>query len=602
MIISGILLSVVIAFFFGAVGQFITRLVFTFDYQKRLKRYGGIWGGLAMSMITYFILVKGAKGASFITPETLAWIKGHAALIFLSSFMLFGLVFQALVTLTRINILKPIVLIGTFALAMAFAANDLVNFIGVPLAGLNAYKVAAAAENPLTASMAALQSKVPSNTYLLLLAGAIMVITLWVSKKARTVTKTEVDLGRQDEGLERFNSSTISRALVRIVSGPIDLLKKITPAKLGQAVEKRFDASRVTENGVTGSDVPSFDLLRASVNLMVASAVVSYATSHKLPLSTTYVTFMVAMGSSLADQAWGRESAVYRVTGVLTVIGGWFITAVAAFAVASVFAAMICFFKIPAVIGLLLMIGVLLWRNHQFHHNKKEEDRSLQAFSLKEVTDAEEAIKTSFMHAGNFLKEVSTNLSESIDGLFCENRIVLKKARAQTKKIQLWANVIVANIFKTLYLLQREDVEHTKKYLQTVRSLQEIAERHRDLVIRSYQHIDNLHTGLSAPQKTELSKLHECVATILSQSVAQFMGQCAPDCTPILSYCEKLNHMIVEFDRNQVTRIQGRESKTRLSILFYGFLDGYAKISDQTMALVVIYKDSVAHIAQRDIG
>lgn len=603
MIISGILLSVVIAFFFGAVVQFFTRLIFTFDYQKRLKRYGGIWGGLALSMITYFILIKGSKGASFMTPDMVTWIKGNATLIFLWSFIGFGILFQLLVNFTRVNILKPIVLIGTFALAMAFAANDLVNFIGVPLAGLSAYSVASAAENPLTVTMAALQSKVPSNTYLLLLAGTIMVITLWLSKKARTVTRTEVDLGRQDEGLERFSSSPLSRFLVRMVSIPIDLIKKITPEKIAQSVDKRFDACEL--NGgecLAEGEAPSFDLLRASVNLMVASAVVSYATSHKLPLSTTYVTFMVAMGASLADQAWGRESAVYRVTGVLTVVGGWFVTALAAFTVSSIFATAVYFFKMPAVLALLLIVGMLIWKNYRVHFIRKKEDSTLRAFSLKEVTDAEEAIKTSFQHAGNFLKEVRANLSESMEGLLCENRVCLKKARNETKKIQLWANVIIANIFKTLYILQSQDVEHTKKYLHTIRALQEIAESHRDLVIRAYHHIENLHAGLTPPQKMELTKITKFVEDILSKTADMFLGTAELDCDLITSDCDKLNSLVAELDRNQVKRIQNRASKTRLSILFYGFLDGYVKISDQTRTLVSIYKESLEHICQKSVN
>ena len=318
-IIFGILLSVVVAFAVGAVIQFLSRMIFTFDYAKRLRRYGALWGGAALSSITYFILIKGAKGASFITPETLTFIKGHTWLILLGSFAVCAVLLQILLSFTRVSILKIIVLIGTFALAMAFAANDLVNFIGVPLAGLSAYQEAAAAGDPLTATMEALTKPVHGNTFLLLMAGAIMVITLWVSRKSRSVTKTEIRLGRQEEGFERFESTVLSQAIVRFVSSLFESVGSLFPAMLRKTVNRRFDRSEHRPAPAADGAVPSFDLIRASVNLMVASALISLATSFKLPLSTTYVTFMVAMGTSLSDQAWGRDSAVYRVSGVLTV-------------------------------------------------------------------------------------------------------------------------------------------------------------------------------------------------------------------------------------------------------------------------------------------
>jgi phosphate/sulfate permease len=326
-IIMGILFSVVIAFFFGVVAQFATRLLFTFDYKKRLKRYGGIWGGLALSVITYFILIKGAKGTSFLTPEAVFWIKTNAWTILSVSFLFFAVLFQLLTLFTKINVLKPIVLMGTFALAMAFAGNDLVNFIGVPLAGMSAYSVASDTGNLLTATMEALQKPVQSNTFLLLIAGAIMVATLCLSRKARTVQKTEVTLGRQDEGIEFFGSSMFSRIILRMVFAVSDFVRILIPASLKKTISGRFHRRAYPITPVVDERPPSFDLLRASVNLITASVIISFATSLKLPLSTTYVTFMVAMGTSLSDQAWGRESAVYRVTGVITVVGGWFFTA-----------------------------------------------------------------------------------------------------------------------------------------------------------------------------------------------------------------------------------------------------------------------------------
>jgi len=299
-IIMGILFSVAVSFFFGAVIQFLTRLLFTFDYQKRFKRYGALWGGLAMSCITYFILIKGAKGAAFMSKSNLAWIQSNWLLMIGMIFVISAIILAVLQVL-KFNILKPIVLVGTFALAMAFAANDLVNFIGVPLAGVHAYTSAMATDAPLTVSMEALAQKVPAETTYLLIAGVIMVLTMCLSRKARTVTETSINLSAQEEGQERFESIFLSRAIVRLSLSIIDLIKGIFPEKLRSAVRHRLDpANSPKVEMVEGR--PSFDLLRASVNLMVASAVVSYATANKRPLSTTYVTFMGAMGSSFADK------------------------------------------------------------------------------------------------------------------------------------------------------------------------------------------------------------------------------------------------------------------------------------------------------------
>jgi len=284
-IISGILLSVVIAFICGAVIQFFTRLLFTFDYRKRLKRYGGIWGGLALAFITYFILVKGAEGFTFITPETLAWIKNNTALILFGSFLVCGFILQMLLFFTKINILKPIILSGSFALAMAFSANDLVNFIGVPLAGLNAYQVARASSDPLNITMAALQKGTHTNAGMLLAAGIIMALTIWFSRKARTVAETELSLSRQEEGYERFGSSLLARIVVRMVTSLGEGVNKIIPRPIRKKLNKRLDKSKYEslEKSTVEGGHPSFDLVRAAVNLMVSSALISFGTSLKLP-------------------------------------------------------------------------------------------------------------------------------------------------------------------------------------------------------------------------------------------------------------------------------------------------------------------------------
>ncbi|MFC1671471.1 inorganic phosphate transporter, partial [Spirochaetota bacterium] len=590
-IIAGILLSVVIAFIFGAIVQFFTRLIFTFDYMKKLRRYGGIWGGFALSMIIYFILIKGSKGASFITPETLSFIKNNTWAIMAVSFVVSALILQFLMMVFKINILKPIVLIGTFALAMAFAANDLVNFIGVPLAGLNTYTIASANANPLTMTMEALQKPIHTNTVLLLIAGIVMVVTLWFSRKARTVTETEVNLGRQDEGAERFESSALSRIIVRMISVLFDAIRKITPDIILDKFSERLNIEKYSPRQAKDGSYPSFDLLRASVNLMVASAVVSFATSMKLPLSTTYVTFMVAMGTSLSDQAWGRDSAVFRVTGVLTVIGGWFLTALTAFTVSLIFAFAIYYFKIPAVALILALAIYLVWRNFRTHDKKVKEDESVEVFNLKKIKDAENSIETSFKHLSIFLSEISITLDLCIESLCREDRVNLKIIKKETSIIQKWANIITANIFKILRLLQQQDAKTTQNYAQTISSLQEIAESYRDSVMRAYVHISNHHKGLLDIQIDELKQVQKITDDILKRTSQALSKKKVIDYKVLEKQVREQRGMVKKFDKKQIKRIQDDSSKTRLSMLFYGLMKNSLKISEETLNLLKVFQE-----------
>jgi len=591
-IISGILLSVAIAFVCGALAQFATRLVFTFNYEKRLRRYGALWGGLALSMITYFILIKGSKGASFLTPSMVAWIKTHTWTIIGGGLAGFTVLFQLLMLTTRINILKPIVLAGTFALAMAFAANDLVNFIGVPLASFHAFTLAKTGTDPLTMSMEALQKSVHTNTFFLLAAGVIMVATLWLSRKARTVTKTELSLGRQDEGLERFDSSQLSRIIVRMVTGIFEASRQVFPLSLRRVIRRRLDTSGYHPPPGYDGTIPEFDLLRASVNLMVASALVSWATSMKLPLSTTYVTFMVAMGTSLADQAWGLESAVFRVTGVLTVIGGWFFTAFMAFTVALTFAFAIAYLGSGAIFLLLLVVGFLIYRNFKIHSRREKAARELEVLDLKRVTDADFAIQTCFEHSGRLLSVVRDKLDICFEGILTQDRKLLKKLRRETSKIQASSNVIVANIFKTLRLLQHDDVETAGKYSYVISALQEIAESVRDMILRCHVHTSNQHAGLLPAQKKELQKIRKCVEALLDDTARILLSHEPFKYSEVAAHYVKLKGLLEEYDANQIARIRSGESKTRLSILFYGINNACLKISEQVLQLLTIFDET----------
>ena len=586
-IIFGILLSVVVSFAAGTIVQFLTRLLFTFNYMKKLKRYGALWGGMALAFITYFILVKGAKGATFIKAEQVDWINSHTELILL---MIFGIsvVLLQILLVFKVNILKPIVLIGTFALAMAFAANDLVNFIGVPMAGFHAYNIAAAADSPLTVLMSDLGKAVPTQTYMLLIAGLVMVMTLWFSRKAQTVTETELSLGRQEETEEKYESIFLSRAIVRMVIGLFGFARIITPSPLRSWMTGRLDIKQY-KSETDSAKRPSFDLLRASVNMMVASAVISYATSQKLPLSTTYVTFMVAMGTSFADLAWGRESAVYRITGVLTVIAGWFVTAMLAFMICGIVATTIYFLHVIGVIILIILGGGLIWKNHTTHKEISNRKEMEQVFNLKKVTDVDDTISKTFQQMGYLLGEIRVSLDKALNALFTQNEQLLKIERIKTARIQQWANIIIANVFKANRLLQKGDAQISYKYGQTIRRLQKLADGHRDVTVRSYRHVSNQHKGLLDVQIKELQQVGGLLHEVLSDVEGVLRNADKFNYAVVVEKDRKLRELAESLNQNQMERIKNNQSKTRLSIMYYAIVGNAMMISKQNLKLLDIF-------------
>ncbi len=359
-IISGIFLSIAVAFTVGAVVMWLSRLWFTFDLQKRMPKYGAIFGGVAMTLVIYFLLIKGIKGAVFATDEATAIIQNSTWLIILGALVISTLVLFLLQKLANINPLKIVVLAGTFALAMAFAGNDLVNFVGVPIAGFQSFQLWQ--ESGMAADafmMDSLASKVPAPTLLLFASGAIMVITLWLSAKARRVTATSINLSSQSSVDERFKPNLVSRGIVSAGTAFANFFSYILPENTIKSINRRFTFQHLSEE-----DKPAFDLIRAAVNLMVASILIAFASSLKLPLSTTYVTFMVAMGTSLADRAWGAGSAPYRVAGVVNVIGGWFLTALGAFTAAAIVALLIFYGGNWVAIGLFVVAVAVLVRSN----------------------------------------------------------------------------------------------------------------------------------------------------------------------------------------------------------------------------------------------
>ncbi len=589
-IVGGILLSIVIAFFSGALMQFLSRLIFTFEYEPRIKKYGALWGGVAMTAITFFILLKGSKGATFMDAATVAWIKTHSWTIMAVIFAISAVIFQVMISFFKINIFKPIVLVGTFALAMAFAANDLVNFIGVPLAGLNSLQSALASSEPLTVSMVALSKKVQSQTSIMLIAGTIMVITLWISKKARTVTETEISLGKQDEGTEKFESVWLSRKIVNLFDSLFGIANNIAPPSVRETIARRM--APVAETAVAQADKPSFDLVRASVNLMVASAVVSFATSLKLPLSTTYVTFMVAMGTSFSDQAWGRESAVYRVTGVLTVIGGWFMTALIAFVVSFIFGNILFYLQVPGFILLAAFAGFMIWRNHKDHKGKEKDKEDRAIYNLHQVDNFQESVSETFDHLAHLLKEIRESLDTSFDALFAEDLLSLRKERNRVKHFQKSTNIIIANIFKVLRLLSKEDEKISYNYYQIIRRLQKFSDGHRDTVTRSSMHVSNRHKGLLPVQIEELKEIKKVFLEIIELVETAFRNKEIVDCQDAVEKFHYLRELVDDFNENQIQRIRDDSSKTRLSILFYAIGGNSVMMAKQNVKLLDIFNEA----------
>ncbi|HSP83397.1 MAG TPA: inorganic phosphate transporter, partial [Gillisia sp.] len=479
-IIVGILLSVVIAFTVGTVIQYFSRLVFTFQYEKKLKYVGAIFGGLSFTSLLYFILMKGLKSIAIVPVEILDFINNNSLLIVGVSFLIFTGISQIVITFFKINILKIIILVGTFALALAFAGNDLVNFIGVPIAAWQSFEIWQSAYQasgvlPNELLMDGLTGKVQTPVFLLLLAGIIMVITLWFSKKAMRVTDTEVNLARQTEGSERFEPNFISRGLVRyfIIAG--DVVEKLIPASFSERLSEKFQKKELISRKKQ-MDAPSFDLVRASVNLVVASILISIATNLKLPLSTTYVTFMVAMGTSLADRAWDRDSAVYRVAGVINVIGGWFVTAFVAFMGAATFAAIIYFGGIIAIAILVLIAVVLIVRSAVMHSRRVKEEKKLKRYNRRDIVTINEITVETSENISSVIGGINKMFTKTVDNLGYHDLNKLKKNSKAIDKLEEEIDELKGNIFYFIKSLDDDSVEASKFYILILDYLQDMVQ------------------------------------------------------------------------------------------------------------------------------
>jgi phosphate/sulfate permease len=512
-IISGIFLSVFLSFIVGSIVQHIARIIFSFKLKKTLKKYGAIFSGLAITTIVYFLLIKGAKGSSFITNDQINWIMDNTLQIIVVSIVFWSILVQILMWWKDINPLKIVVLLGTFSLAMAFAGNDLVNFIGVPVAGLISFQKWSASGLPAQDfAMGILKEKIPTPTWLLTIGGLVMVLTLWFNAKSRKVTETEVSLGRQDEGDEKFRPNVVSRALV---GGAIWMGKRIEimmPKRWAEIMSIRFEKDSSPQ---AAQDAASFDLIRASINLIVSSALIAYGTSKKLPLSTTFVTFMVAMGSSFADQAWGRESAVYRVAGVINVIAGWLVTAVVALITSGFFAFIMYQTGMAGPLVLTAVAAFLLIRSHLvFNKKAKEEKAENRILEIKQF-NIQIALDESKFNTSKTLKTVKMVTSHSLKALLDENPAVVRKSIGELEKLRQQNEKFDSKVIKLVRKMEKGNLATGRLYISVFDLMQDLYQSVQLINEVISNHIINHH---NPPKKKYAELIME-----IEKNIADFM-------------------------------------------------------------------------------
>ncbi|HCY40691.1 MAG TPA: phosphate permease [Prolixibacteraceae bacterium] len=589
-IISGILLSVAFSFVFGVVIQWISRLVFSFNTEKTIKYYGSLWGGLAISAITYFILIKGLKDASFMTKENYKLIQENTISIIIGSFVLWTLILQLLNWIFKANPLKIVVLAGTFALAMAFAGNDLVNFIGVPLAGFEAYK-AYVANGGTDLLMGNLLGEIKTPLYFLFGAGVVMVTTLWFSKKARSVADTELKLSRQDEGTERFGSSAFSRYLVRRVMNTTTFFSSVIPQPVIKRISKRFDRTDLDNQLKKEKDPPMFDLVRAAVNMMVASILIAIGTSFKLPLSTTYVTFMVAMSTSLVDGAWGRDSAVYRITGVFTVVGGWFITGLAAFSVAFLLST---FLGYTNAIGVIILVAFALFAFYRTHltHKKRVSNNLDTEKEAEEMISAESMFEKCNNGITKTLKDVNDLYTNTIQLLIKEDHKELRKQVQLSTQLEKKLEKKRNSTYQTISALSSVDsVEATHYYILTLDYLKEIAHSLSYLTDPVYKHVDNNHKPLTDSQAKELLELLKAFNNYMSLVLNSLENNSNEKLEEIYKVQSGIIELNKEARKNLIKSIKKNEIGTKNSLLVITILSETRNILIYTSNMMKIQND-----------
>ena len=557
-VVSGILLSVILAFVSGTIVMWISRLIFSFRYMKMLRRLGAVWCGMSLTSILYFAVFKGLKsqlaGTAFVE-----WVNNNLFITLVGVWAACALLLFFL-QLFRVNILRITILAGTFSLALAFAGNDLVNFIGVPIAGLEAYTESGGDVNMAMTALAE-PAKSGNNLIYIVISGIIMVATLWTSRKAMSVSQTELSLTSADGGGEQqFESSMFSRAVVRAAVNTSRFFDKVTPEKVKNFVEKRFEYADIEHSGAP------YDMIRSTVNLTTASLLIALGTSLKLPLSTTYVCFMVAMGSSLADKAWGRESAVYRITGVFTVVAGWFVTGFGGFIIAFVLGLLLMWGDVWAFVAITLLCIYMFIHSNFMPKKKKEEKRKSDA----EVR--ENLVNNTMSGVSDTIKATTRIYNRTIVALMKEDRKSLKELTAEAAEMYEENRRLKYSIAHTLRDTYGSDLNLSLYYVQILDYLNEMTKSLVHITRPSFEHIDNNHTGLSEIQTENLMSINADVNEIYSRIIYMFTSNDFSTIDEVLVMRDNLFERLAQSTKEELARITAGESNSRAGMLFLGII------------------------------
>ena len=595
-IVLGIFLSIVFAFSIGAIVQYISRLFLSFHFQEKPKWMSALFGGVALTAITYFIIIKGIKGTPY-AGETLPLLGGmtlgefaETELITVSSI---GLVFWTLISMIWVrfwDIYKMIIAVGTFSLALAFAGNDLVNFIGVPIAAWQSYQSwLASGIAPELFSMGGLAAKVATPTIFLFIAGLVMVLTLWTSTKAKKVVKTTIDLSRQDKTEERFESNALSRGLVNAFVNTTGVINRMIPAPIQNLITKQFTQPTLEEAVIKKGDLPAFDNVRASINLTVAAVLISIATSYKLPLSTTYVTFMVAMGTSLADRAWGSESAVYRVAGVINVVGGWFLTAFIAFTACALLVTFIYFAKLVAIIILLIFSAIILYRNYIRSQKESKTLKEEDELYMTEVGSVQGLIAESAYNVSRMVRRANKIYKNTIHGLSTENLDTLKKNKRSVRKLENEISTLRDQLYYFIKELDEDSVKASNFFIGLIDCLEDMCQSLELLNKKCQKHISNKHKKIKYTQIKALKTIENELEDLFSEIRFTFDLNDFDQIKDILPKKENLFKSINNCIQDQVSRTRTEESSPKNTTLFFGILSETKDLIAATMNLIELY-------------
>lgn len=589
-VIMAIFVSVAIAFFFGMLVQWIARVVFTFNYTKKMKYSIALFGGIAATSIIYFMLIKGLKDSTFMTPENKHWIQENTVML-IAGLMVFFTILMQILHWCKVNIFKVVVLMGTFALALAFAGNDLVNFIGVPLAGYSSFidYTTNGAGDANGFLMTSLLGPAKTPWYFLVGAGAIMVFALCTSKKAHAVIKTSVDLSRQDEGEENFGSTPIARTMVRISMNLANGITRMMPESSKQWIGNRF-----RKDEAIIADGAAFDLVRASVNLVLAGLLIALGTSLKLPLSTTYVTFMVAMGTSLADRAWGRDSAVYRITGVLSVIGGWFITAGAAFTICFFVALVLHYGGNISIVVLIALAVFILIRSHVIYKKRKAKSEGNETLKqLMKSNDSAEALQLMRQHTREELCKVleyaETNFELTVTSFLHENLRGLRRAMGSGKfEKQLIKQMKRTGTVAMCRLNNQTVLEKGLYYYQGNDFASELVYSISRLCEPCLEHIDNNFNPFDAIQKGEFSDVTEDITYFLQQCRKALENNDFNNLDEEINRGFDINNQLATLKQKELQRIQSQSGSIRVSMVYLSMVQEAHNVVTYTINMMKV--------------